>query len=56
MGKGNAELVRASVAYKALVQIGAVYDFEGALKDLSPEERLKERQSSIRLLVEEYFA
>lgn len=39
MGKGNAELVRASVAYKALVQIGAVYDFEGALKNLSPEEQ-----------------
>ena len=56
MGKGNAEAVKASVAYKALVRIGAVYDLEKALKKLSPEERLKERQSSIRPLVEEYFA
>lgn len=56
MGKGNAEAVKASIAYKALVRIGAIYDLEGALKTLSPEERLKERQASIRPLVEEYFA
>ncbi len=56
MGKGNAEAIKSSVAYKALIRIGAIYDLEGALKDLSPEERLKERQASIRPLVEEYFA
>lgn len=56
MGSGNAEAVKASVAYKALVRIGAIYDLESALKGLSPEERLKERQSSIKPLVEEYFA
>lgn len=56
MGKGNQEAVKSSVAYKALVRIGAVYKLEEALRDLSPEERLKERQSSIRPLVEEYFA
>ena len=56
MGKGNGESVKASVAYKALVRIGAVYDLEGTLKNLSPEARLSERQSSIRPLVEEYFA
>ena len=56
MGKGNGEAVKASVAYKALVRIGAVYDLEGTLKNLSPEARLSERQSSIRPLVEEYFA
>ena len=56
MGKGNAEAVKASVAYKALVRIGAIYDLEGSLKGLTPEERLKERQSSIKPLVEEYFA
>lgn len=56
MGKGNAEAVKASIAYKALVRIGAIYDLEGALKNLSPEERLKERQASIKPLVEEYFA
>ena len=56
MGSGNAEAVKASVAYKALVRIGAIYDLEGTLKGLSPKERLKERQSSIKPLVEEYFA
>lgn len=56
MGKGTPEAVKASVAYKALVRIGAIYDLEGSLKDLSPEERLKERQTSIKPLVEEYFA
>ncbi len=50
MGKGNGEAVKASVAYKALVRIGAIYDLEGALKGLSPEARLKERQSSIKPL------
>jgi len=56
MGKGNQEAVKSSAAYKALVRIGAIYKLEEALKDLSPEERLKERQSSIKPLVEEYFA
>lgn len=56
MGSRNAEAVKASVEYKALVRIGAIYGLEGTLKGLSPEERLKERQSSIKPLVEEYFA
>lgn len=56
MGKSNPEAVKSSIAYKALVRIGAIYDLEGSLKELSPEERLKERQSSIKPLVEEYFA
>ena len=56
MGKGNQKAVESSVAYKALVRIGAIYKLEEILKNLSPEERLKERQSSIRPLVEEYFA
>ena len=56
MGKGNQEAVRSSVAYKALVRIGAIYKLEETLKNLSPEDRLKERQASIKPLVEEYFA
>ena len=56
MGRGNAEAVKASVAYKALIRIGAIYDLEGTLKNRSPQERLKERQTSIKPLVEEYFA
>ena len=46
IGKGNEEAIKSSTAYKALVRIGAIYDLDGALKNLSPEERLKERQSA----------
>ena len=56
MGKGDPEAVKSSIAYKALVRIGAIYDLEKALKDLTPEERLRERQTSIKPLIEEYFA
>jgi len=56
MGKGNEELIRGSIAYQALVRIGAIYNLEGSLKGLSPKERLKERQTQVRPLVEEYFA
>ena len=37
------------------MRIGTIYKLEGALKTLSPEKRLVERQSSIKPLVEEYF-
>ena len=50
------EGIKASVAYKALLRIGTIYDLEGNLKNLSAEERLKERATSIKPLVEEYFA
>jgi transposase len=56
IGKGNEKLIRQSIAYQALVRIGAIYDLENNLKELSPQERLKERQTSIKPLVEEYFA
>jgi hypothetical protein len=39
-----------------LSRISQIYELEGALKDLSPEERLQERQASIKPLIEEYFA
>lgn len=38
------------------MRIGAIYKLEESLKTLSLKERLKERQSSIRQLVDEYFA
>lgn len=56
IGKGNQKAIKESVAYKALVRISAIYKLEGALRELPPEERLKERQASIKPLVEEYFA
>lgn len=54
--KSNPDSVRRSIAYRALRRISQIYELEGALKDLPPEERLKERKSSIAPLVEEYFA
>lgn len=55
IGKGNQKMIRQSIAYQALIRIGAIYKLEESLKELSPKERLKERQSSIKPLVEEYF-
>ena len=56
MGKKNEAAVRSSIAYQALVHIGAFYDLEKGLKELPPKEREKERQTSIEPLVEAYFA
>ena len=54
--KSNPDVVRRSIAYQALSRISQIYKLEGALKDLSAEERLRERQNTIKPLVEEYFA
>ena len=54
--KSEPDAVRRSTAYQALSRISQIYKLEGALKNLSPEERLRERQDSIKPLVEEYFA
>ncbi len=56
IGKGNETIVKKSIAYQALVRIGAIYKLEESLKDLSPDKRKKERQTSVKPLVEEYFA
>ena len=48
--------MRQSAGYQALARISTIYKLEGTLKELSGEERLKERKSSIKPLVEEYFA
>ena len=54
--KSNPDAVRRSIAYQALSRISQIYKLEGALKELPARERLKERQTSIKPLVEEYFA
>ena len=55
--KGDAkELAHDTVAYKALVQIAAIYKAEEALKDLTAEERYSRRQREVKPLVEAYFA
>lgn len=56
MGKNNAKAIKSSVTYKVLLRIGTIYKLEESLKSLSSEKRLAERQSSIKPLVEEYFA
>ena len=56
IGKNNDPAAKQSTAYQALARIAAIYKLEGALKDLPAEERLRERQSSIKPLVDEYFA
>ena len=53
--KADAAAVKRSVSYQALSRIALIYELEGALKELSPEQRLQERQENIRPLVEEYF-
>lgn len=52
--KSNPDAVRRSVAYRALSRISQIYKLEGAIKDLSAEERLREWQNTIKPLVEEY--
>lgn len=54
--KEDPNAVRRSVAYQALSRISQIYKLEEALNDLSTEERLQERQSNIKPLIEEYFA
>ena len=56
IGKNNAKAIESSVTYKALLRIGTIYKLEESLKSLSSEKHLAERQSSIKPLVEEYFA
>lgn len=46
---------KSCLAYLALKQIQAIYREEKRLSELSPEERLKLRQVSVKPLVEAYF-
>lgn len=55
-GRNSPESVKQSVAYQALSRISLIYKLDEALKTLTPEERLQERQKSVKPLVEEYFA
>ena len=55
MGTKN-QALKTSVAHRALELIGAVYAAEEPLKDLSREERHKQRQITVKPLVEAFFA
>lgn len=50
------EKAKGTLAYDALKQIAAIYKIEGLLSELSPEERQKQRQLTIKPLVEAFFA
>ena len=56
IGKGNQKAIRSSIAYQALARIKTIYKLEETLSELSAEERLRERQKTIKPLVDEYFA
>ena len=55
MKKDNPQAVKTSVASQGLKRIATIYALEGALSDLSAEERLQERQKTVLPLVNEYF-
>ena len=44
-----------TTAYRALVQIGSMFDLEKTYADLSPEDRLEQRKSTIAPLVDAIF-
>ena len=47
---------KSSLAYLALKQIQAIYREDNKLKDMSPEERQRHRQLTVKPLVDAYFA
>ena len=48
--------MKTSTAHQALELIGAIFNEDGKLRELSGEERLRERQIRVRPLVEAYFS
>ena len=55
LSKDNKKRTKNAIAYQALVRIAAMYKIEDTLRDLSAEERIRERQKSIAPLVDEFF-
>jgi len=47
---------KSALAYLALKQIQAIYREENKLCDMTPEERMKHRQLTVKPLVDAYFA
>ncbi|KPU46389.1 transposase IS66 family protein [Oxobacter pfennigii] len=50
------EKAKGTLAYDALKQIAAIYKIEGLLAELSPEERQRQRQLTVKPLAEAFFA
>ena len=56
IGKSNKTAIKTSIAYQALTRIAQIFKLEKTLKDLTAQERLAERQRTIKPLVEEYLS
>ena len=54
--KAAQKTAKDTVAYEALKRIGAIYHLDNPLSDLEPEDRKKQRQMTVRPLVEAFFA
>ena len=54
--KQDKEKASQTTTYQALVRMAAIYKIENTLRDMTAEERLRERQKSIAPLVDEFFA
>ena len=50
------EKSKGTPAYDALKQIAAIYNIEGSLSELPPEERQRQRELTIKPMVEAFFA
>ncbi len=55
LGTKNKKANAQTIAGQALARIGKFFDIESKLKELSSEERLRERREQIKPLVDEYF-
>ena len=56
MDKSTPQVLKQSTAHQALELIGKIYAEDEKLKELTAEERLKQRQIKVKPLVEAYFA
>ena len=56
MDKSSPQMMKQSVAHQALELIAKIYAEDEKLKELTAEERLKQRQIKVKPLVEAYFA
>ncbi len=56
IGKSDAEKLKASVAHQALELIAGIYHEEEQLKELSADDRYRQRQVKVKPLVDAFFA
>lgn len=53
---GKKEAAKSTIAHQALEKIAAIYHLDNELTRLNPSERLRTRNLTIKVLVEDYFA